>query len=144
MSHYPFHFSFFVKSHDSARKFYGGLLGCKEGRSSDTWIDFDFYGNQLSLHISEDIPVSKPCGLVDNVIVPIPHFGCILPWNEFHELAEKLQKAEIEFIIEPVIRFAGKSGEQATMFFKDTSGNSLEFKSFRHPENIFIKNSEAK
>jgi extradiol dioxygenase family protein len=137
MSHYPFHFSFFVKSLDDARKFYGVMLGCPEGRSTDTWVDFDFHGNQLSMHVCDDIPQSKPCGVVDTIVVPIPHFGCILPWDEFHALAEKLESEKIEFIIKPTIRFAGEPGEQATMFFKDTSGNSLELKSFRHPEHIF-------
>lgn len=140
MSHHPFHFSFFTKSINSARKFYGELLGCREGRSTGSWIDFDFYGNQLSLHINDEIQEAKPCGFVDTIVVPIPHFGCILPWDEFHSLADKLLKAEIEFIIKPTIRFAGEPGEQATMFFKDNSGNSLEFKAFLHPENVFAKN----
>jgi extradiol dioxygenase family protein len=137
MSHYPFHFSFLIKSIESARDFYGGILGCREGRSTDTWVDFDFYGNQLSMHVSKEIPESKPCGIVDTIVVPIPHFGCILPWNEFHSLAERLESNNIEFIIKPTIRFAGEPVEQATMFFKDTSGNSLEFKAFKHPEHIF-------
>lgn len=140
MSHYPFHFSFFVKSLDSARRFYGAVMGCKEGRSTDTWVDFDFYGNQLSMHISEQISESKPSGFVDTIVVPIPHFGCILPWDEFHRLASKLENAEVEFIIKPTIRFAGQAGEQATMFFKDYSGNSLELKSFKNPDHIFTVN----
>lgn len=143
MPQYPFHFSFLIKSIDSARKFYGELLGCREGRSTDTWVDFDFHGNQLSMHVSGDIPESKPCGIVDTIVVPIPHFGCILPWNEFHGLAEKLEANNIEFIIKPTIRFAGEPGEQATMFFSDTSGNSLEFKSFKNPEHIFTAQTNS-
>lgn len=137
MSNYPFHFSFLVTSLDDARNFYGKILGCREGRSTDSWVDFDFYGNQLSLHISDEVPESKPCGVVDSVIVPIPHFGCIMPWEEFHSLSGKLLNESVEFVIKPYIRYAGQPGEQATMFFKDPSGNSLEIKSFRNPGHIF-------
>jgi extradiol dioxygenase family protein len=144
MSRYPFHFSFLVKDLLSTRRFYGEILGCPEGRSSDSWVDFNLGGNQLSMHVSEKIPESFPCGVVDSVIVPIPHFGCIMPWDEFHVLAEKLHKEKVEFIIEPGIRFAGQPGEQATMFFKDPSGNSLEIKSFKNPEHIFTLNVKQK
>lgn len=140
MPNYPFHFSFLVNSLESSREFYGKLLGCKEGRSTNTWVDFDFYGNQLSLHLSDNVPESMPCGVVDTIIVPIPHFGCILPWDEFHTLAGKLEKENTEFIIKPTIRFAEQPGEQATMFFKDPSGNSLEIKSFKKPGHIFTPN----
>ena len=139
MANHPFHFSFFVTGIEQARKFYGEVLGCPEGRSTDAWIDFDFYGNQLSLHTTESVPEAKLCGEVDTIKVPIPHFGCIIPWDDFHNLAEKIEKAGTEFIIKPTVRFAGEPGEQATMFFKDGCGNSVEMKSFRHPEHIFTK-----
>jgi len=139
MANHPFHFSFLVTGVEQARKFYREVLGCPEGRSTDTWIDFDFYGNQLSLHTTDSVPEAKLCGVVDTITVPIPHFGCIIPWDEFHDLAEKLEKAGTEFIIKPTVRFVGEPGEQATMFFKDGCGNSLEMKSFRHPEHIFTK-----
>ncbi len=145
MPRYPFHFSFLVKDLDSTRKFYGSILGCPEGRSADSWVDFDFYGNQLSMHVSPTVPESKPIGVVDTIIVPIPHFGCIVPWDEFHKLAENLQaSAEVEFIISPMIRFAEEPGEQATMFFKDFSGNNLEIKSFKNPEHVFTVNNPPK
>lgn len=139
MNHYPFHFSFLVTDLDSTRKFYGELLGCIEGRSTDTWVDFDFYGNQLSCHTNNIIPPSIECGVVDSIIVPIPHFGCILPWEEFHSLEIRLREFGINFIVKPTIRFAGEPVEQATMFFKDFSGNSMEFKSFKNPEHIFTQ-----
>lgn len=141
MTLYPFHYSFLVKDLESTRKFYGDTLGCTEGRSSDSWVDFNFGGNQLSMHVSDKVPESVPCGVVDKIIVPIPHFGCVYPWNEFHSLAEKLKASDVEFIIEPTIRFAGQPGEQATMFFKDPSGNSLEIKCYRNPEHIFTVNN---
>lgn len=140
MPNYPFHFSFLVTSLDESRKFYSNILGCQEGRSTDTWVDFDFYGNQLSMHVCDNIPETKPCGVVDTIVVPIPHFGAILPWDEFHSLADKLVKENVEFVIKPTIRFAQQPGEQATMFFKDPSGNSLEIKSFKNPEHIFTPN----
>ena len=140
MPAYPFHFSFLVKDLTSTRKFYGQILGCAEGRSSDSWVDFNFGGNQLSMHVSEKVPESIPCGVVDHVIVPIPHFGCIMPWDEFHKLADKLHAEKVEFIIAPSIRFAGQPGEQATMFFKDPSGNSLEIKCYKNPEHMFTLN----
>lgn len=141
MSNYPFHFSFLVKDLDSTRKFYRDILNCTEGRSTDTWVDFDFYGNQLSCHTHNVIPESIECGVVDSVIVPMPHFGCILPWEDFHSLAHRVSENNIDFVIRPHIRFAGEDSEQATMFFKDFSGNSLEFKTFRNPEHIFTRQS---
>jgi extradiol dioxygenase family protein len=137
--HYPFHYSFLVKDLNSARKFYGEILNCKEGRSSDTWVDFDLFGNQLSCHLSDIIPPSVDCGIVDKIVVPIPHFGCIIPWYDFNELTKRLINAGIEFLIKPTVRYAGEQAEQATMFFKDFSGNALEFKSFKNPEHIFTK-----
>jgi extradiol dioxygenase family protein len=137
MGNLPFHFSFLVKDLGSTRKFYTEILGCREGRSFETWVDFDLYGNQLSCHKYDNIPEPVNCGKVDKITVPIPHFGCILPWDEFNRLAKKIEDNNIEFVIKPTIRYANEPGEQATMFLKDFSGNCLEFKSFKHPENIF-------
>ena len=146
MSHHPFHFSFLVKDLDSTRKFYRDILNCKEGRSTATWADFDLFGNQLSCHISDVIPPSVDCGFVDGIVVPIPHFGCIIPWDDFHDTSKRLADADVTFLIKPTIRYAGEPGEQATMFFKDYSGNALEFKSFRNPKHIFtgFQYNEAK
>ena len=134
-----FHLSYTVTDLDSARKFYGELLGCQEGRSTETWVDFNFFGNQLSLHVGEVVKRSKTTSKVDDISVPIPHFGCVLDWNTFHNLADKLKSAGIQFIIEPTIRFKGMHGEQATMFFEDYSGNAIEFKTYRNPSEVFSK-----
>ena len=134
-----FHLAYTVTDLDSARSFYGELLGCQEGRSTDTWIDFNFFGNQLSLHLGKVIKRSKTTSKVDDISVPIPHFGCILDWDSFHDLADKLKSARVLFIIEPTIRFKGMSGEQATMFFEDYSGNVIELKAYRNPSEIFSK-----
>ena len=135
----PFHFAFLVKDLSSTRKFYGEILSCKEGRSTDTWIDFDFFGNQISAHVNNEIPSSIDCGHVDDIIVPIPHFGAIISWDEFQRLTERLKAANVPFMIEPRIRYAGQPGEQATMFLKDFSGNAIEFKSFKNAEHIFTR-----
>ena len=132
-----FHLAYTVSDLESTRKFYGDLLGCKEGRSTESWVDFDFFGNQLSLHIGQTIKELESDSRVDNVEVPLPHFGCILDWDLFHNLADKLKLAGIVFIIEPTIRFEGMPEEQATMFLKDYSQNALEFKSFRNPNEVF-------
>lgn len=137
MKKLPFHYSFLVKDIESTRKFYGEILGCREGRSTSLWIDFDFYGNQISLHVSDKIPESYSVGIVDGILVPVPHFGCILPWEQFNTLADKLKAHNIEFIIPPTVRYPGEAAEQLTMFFRDFSGNCLEIKSFRNPEHIF-------
>ena len=134
-----FHLAYTVTDLDSARSFYGELLGCQEGRSTDTWVDFNFFGNQLSLHVGEVVKRSKTTSKVDDISVPMPHFGCVLDWNTFHNLADKLKSAGIQFIIEPTIRFKGKSGEQATMFFEDYSGNAIEFKTYRNSSEVFSK-----
>ncbi len=141
MNNLPFHFSFLVKDLESTRNFYNEILGCKEGRSTETWVDFDFFGNQLSCHKYEKIPEPIECGFVDKIRVPIPHFGCILPWNEFNRLAKKIGESNAEFVIKPTIRYAGEPAEQATMFIKDFSGNCLEFKSYKNPEHIFTAHS---
>ena len=132
-----FHLAYTVRDLESSRKFYGDLLGCQEGRSTESWVDFDFFGNQLSLHIGQTIQELESDSRVDNVEVPLPHFGCILDWDLFHNLADKLKSAGIVFIIEPTIRFKGMPGEQATMFLEDYSQNALEFKSFRNPNEVF-------
>ena len=132
-----FHLAYTVRDLESTRKFYGDLLGCQEGRSTESWVDFDFFGNQLSLHIGQTIKELESDSRVDNVEVPLPHFGCVLDWELFHNLADKLKSAGIVFIIEPTIRFKGMPGEQATMFLEDYSQNALEFKSFRNPNEVF-------
>jgi len=134
-----FHLAYTVTDLDSARSFYGELLGCQEGRSTDTWVDFNFFGNQLSLHVGEVVKRSKTTSKVDDISVPMPHFGCVLDWNTFHNLADKLKSAGIQFIIEPTIRFKGMPGEQATMFFEDYSGNAIELKTYRNPSEVFSK-----
>ena len=134
-----FHLAYTVNDLDSARSFYGELLGCQEGRSTETWVDFNFFGNQLSLHLGEVVKRSKTSSKVDDISVPIPHFGCVLDWDSFHDLADKLQSAGIQFIIEPTNRFEGMPGEQATMFFEDPFQNALEFKAYQNPSEVFSK-----
>ena len=134
-----FHLAYTVTDLDSARRFYGELLGCQEGRSTDTWVDFNFFGNQLSLHVGEVVKRSKANSEVDNISVPIPHFGCVLEWNSFHDLVDKLQSAGIKFIVEPNVRFKDLPGEQMTMFFEDYSGNAIELKAYRNPTEVFSK-----
>ncbi len=135
----PFHYAFKVKDIESTRSFYVGLLGCTEGRSAKTWIDFDFYGNQLSAHLSDSIPPADYCGEVDGVKVPIPHFGCILSREDFEAVQRSLEDNGAEFIIRPCIRYPGSPGEQLTMFVCDPSGNALEFKAFRNEEELFSR-----
>ena len=132
-----FHLAYTVNDLDSTRRFYGDLLGCQEGRSTESWVDFDFFGNQLSLHIGQTIKELESDSRVDNVEVPLPHFGCVIDWDLFHNLADKLKSAGILFIIEPTIRFEGMPGEQVTMFLEDYSQSALEFKSFRNPNEFF-------
>jgi len=132
-----FHYAFKVKDIESTRKFYIDLLGCDEGRSTESWIDFDFFGNQLSAHISSDLSPLDYCGTVDGVKVPIPHFGCLLEQSEFKTIQKALESSDIEFIIKPQQRYAGKVGEQLTMFVLDYSGNPIEFKSYTNQEDIF-------
>ena len=134
-----FHLAYTVTDLDSARSFYGELLGCQEGRSTDTWVDFNFFGNQLSLHLGEVVKRSKTTSKVDDISVPMPHFGCILDWDSFHDLADKLKSAGILFIFESTTRFEGKPGEQATMFFEDPFQNALEFKAYQNPSEVFSK-----
>ena len=132
-----FHLAFHVTDLDRARDFYGRVLGCREGRSTDTWVDFDFFGNQISAHNTGSVMPTQNAGQVEGIAVPMPHFGAILGWDEFTALADRIRGAGIPFILEPRIRYAGQPGEQATMFLLDPSGNALEFKSFRHREHVF-------
>ena len=132
-----FHLAFKVKDISSTRKFYVDILGCNEGRSTEDWIDFDFYGHQLSAHIGKNIPEPDFCGKVDGVSVPIPHFGCILKPEEFDDLQKRLEIAGVEFIVKPRLRYKGAKGEQKTMFVFDYSGNPLEFKSFTNSNEVF-------
>ena len=140
MSLEPFHLAVPVHDLAEARRFYGGLLGCAEGRSSPHWVDFDLFGHQLVVHLDESGAVRRPIhNAVDGKDVPIPHFGVVLEWNRWHQLADSLRAAGVVFGIEPGIRFKGQVGEQATMFFQDPSGNALEFKAFRDPAQLFAK-----
>lgn len=136
----PFHLAFPVHDLEQARAFYGGLLGCPEGRSSDHWIDFDFFGHQIVAHLS---PSGRSADAATNHVdghgVPVPHFGVVLDMGTWQTLADTARAANIEFVIEPYIRFKGQPGEQATMFFKDPSGNALEFKAFADRSKLFEK-----
>ena len=134
-----FHLAFPVRDLAEARAFYGGLLGCPEGRSSDEWVDFDFYGHQIVAHLSPDETGHRATNAVDGHEVPVRHFGAILTLPQWEALAETLKAAGTAFIIEPNIRFRGQPGEQATMFFLDPSGNALEFKAFARDEMVFAK-----
>jgi extradiol dioxygenase family protein len=134
-----FHLAFPVHDLDAAREFYGGVLGCEEGRSSERWVDFNLYGHQIVTHLSDDGAGVRATNPVDADHVPVPHFGVVLEMDAWKELAEKLKAKGVEFIIEPKIRFAGEIGEQATMFFLDPSGNALEFKGFADFSRVFAK-----
>jgi len=135
----PFHLAFPVHDLASARAFYGKLLGCREGRSSATWVDFDFYGHQIVAHLvtSRTAPVGH--NPVDGDDVPVPHFGLVLGMEQWNALATRLKQAHVTFVIEPHIRFKGQAGEQATMFLLDPSGNALEFKAFADPAKLFAR-----
>ena len=136
MSLTPFHVAVPVHSLSAAREFYGGLLGCPEGRSSADWIDFDLYGHQFVCHLSTD-SVPRMANEVDGKRVPVPHYGVVLAWDDWEDLAHRLTAAGAEFIVAPGIRFAGQPGEQATLFLTDPSGNALEFKALRDPADLF-------
>jgi extradiol dioxygenase family protein len=133
----PFHLAFPVSDLQQTRRFYEELLGCSVGRASGRWIDFNFWGNQITAHLVDEEKRSEPTNHVDGKDVPVRHFGAILEWEEWGMLAEKLKANDIEFVIEPYIRFQGEVGEQATMFLYDPSGNALEFKSFKDFDQIF-------
>ena len=131
-----FHFAFNVTDLDEARRFYGGVLGCAEGRSTETWVDFDFYDHQISLHLGEPLR-TKRTGKVGDVMVPMPHFGLVLALPDWQAIARRLEAAKVEFVMEPQIRFAGQSGEQWTMFFLDPSGNPIEVKGFASLDTVY-------
>ena len=135
----PFHLAFPVHSIAAAREFYGELLGCPEGRSSDDWVDFNFYGHQIVAHLAPDEAGHRQTSAVDDHAVPVRHFGVVLPMDQWHAAAKTLTDAGTQFIIEPYIRFKGEVGEQATMFFLDPSGNALELKAFANIESLFAK-----
>lgn len=133
----PFHLAVPVHNLDECRQFYRDILGCEEGRSSNHWVDFNFFGHQFVIHYQEKKDSEIATNPVDGKHVPVPHFGVVLEWDTFEVLAKDLKSKNIEFIIEPYIRFKGEIGEQATMFFKDPSGNAIEFKSFKDMSMIF-------
>jgi extradiol dioxygenase family protein len=135
----PFHLAFPVHDLEAARAFYGGLLGCPEGRSAAEWIDFDFFGHQIVAHLAEGMVPRRHSNAVDGHDVPVPHFGAVLGMEEWRALADRLSAGGTDFVVEPHIRFEGQPGEQATMFFLDPSGNALELKAMRDPGKLFAK-----
>ena len=139
MSRPRFHLAFPVHDLESARAFYGGLLGCKEGRSAETWVDFNFFGHQIVTHLSSEITPTHDTNKVNGEDIPVFHFGLLLTWQEWHELAADLKKKNIHFLIEPTIRFSGESGEQGTFFINDPSQNPIEFKAFKDESELFSK-----
>jgi extradiol dioxygenase family protein len=139
MSLPPFHLAFPVDDLAAARRFYGGLLQCPEGRSAEDWIDFNLYGHQIVAHLAPGSARQKSSNAVDGEDVPVPHFGIVLPIGEWKVLAERLVEAGTDFVIPPTVRFEGQPGEQATMFFLDPAGNALEFKAMSNPANLFAK-----
>jgi len=135
----PFHLAIPVRNLKVSRDFYSRILQLKEGRSDTHWVDYDFFGHQFVIHESKNFSQTEVVSQVDGHDVPVPHFGIVLEWEQFWEFAEHLKKQSIRFIIEPYIRFKNQPGEQATMFFKDPSGNALEFKSFKNMNQLFAK-----
>lgn len=139
----PFHIAIPVRDIAEAREFYGELMGCAEGRSSDHWVDFNFFGHQFVVHLNPNLgkegKINSHYNPVDAHAVPVPHYGVVLTMEQWEELAEKMKAANMNFVIEPYIRFKGQVGEQATMFFFDPSGNALEFKAFKDISNLFAK-----
>ena len=137
MSLRPFHLAFPVDDLAAARRFYGDLLGCPEGRSAEHWVDFDLHGHQIVAHLAPEAAPKRAAKEVDGENVPVPHFGLVLAMDDWKALAERLQTAGVEFVIEPTIRFQGEPGEQATMFLLDPAGNALEFKAMADPAKLF-------
>jgi uncharacterized protein len=133
----PFHLAFPVDDLAAARRFYGELLGCPEGRSAEEWVDFDLRGHQIVAHLAPDAVRARASNAVDGEDVPVPHFGVVLPMAEWRALADRLEEAGVEFVIPPTVRFEGQPGEQATMFFRDPAGNALEFKAMADPAKLF-------
>lgn len=136
---YPFHLAIPVYDLEAARHFYGEVLQCREGRTADLWTDYDLYGHQLVIHYKPKTEASLHHNPVDGHDVPVPHFGVVLPWDEWESLALRMKASGVSFVIEPYIRFAGQTGEQATMFFLDPCGNALEFKAFKDIGQLFAK-----
>ncbi len=132
-----FHLALPVRNLSDTRAFYIGVLGCREGRASSTWVDFDFFGHQLSAHLVPTPQHTAYHNPVDGKDVPVPHFGVILGWGEWQKLAKRLETDEIGFVIAPCTRFRGQAGEQATLFLRDPSGNTIEFKAFRNDAEVF-------
>jgi len=139
MSAPPFHLAFPVADLAQARAFYGGLLGCPEGRSDAEWIDFNFYGHQIVAYLAPREARLSATNSVDGDAVPVRHFGLVLPMPEWEQMRDKLAAAGVRFIIEPQLRFQGTIGEQAAMFFLDPSGNAIEFKAFKDPAKLFAR-----
>ena len=135
----PFHLAFPVRDIAEARAFWGGLVGCPEGRSAPDWVDFDFYGHQIVAHLAPEAAQAGASNPVDGHDVPVPHFGIVLTLEDWQALADRLTAAGVTFAIEPHIRFKNEPGEQATMFFLDASGNALEFKAFADDAQVFAK-----
>ena len=140
MSLPPFNLAFPDDDVGPARRFYGERLGCREGRSAEEWIDFDLHGHQIVAHLAPQSAPQRATNEVDGEHVPVPHFGIVLPMEEWKRLAERLETAGVEFVIEPTVRFEGQPGEQATMFLLDPAGNALEFKAMADPAKLFAKN----
>lgn len=139
MSPPPFHLAIPVTDIAAARAFYGGLLGCREGRSAEDWVDFDFHGHQLVVHRTAGRPAPAGHTPVDGEAVPVPHFGLVLPMAEWEALVARLEAGGATFLLPPTVRFRGSAGEQATVFVADPSGNALEFKAMARPENLFAR-----
>jgi len=137
MSLQPFHLAIPVSNLSEARSFYTDILAFEEGRSSDHWVDYNFFGHQLVIHLDPNHKGVMVANAVDGKNVPVPHFGVVLEWNDFDAFANRIRQKGIHFIIEPYLRFEGLPGEQKTLFFKDPSGNALEFKSFKHLSELF-------
>lgn len=135
----PFHIAIPVHNLEECRKFYGDILQCEEGRSSDQWVDFNLFGHQLVIHYKPRSEEELHTNPVDGKDVPVPHYGVVLPWEDFVPFAAHLRNKGVAFIIEPYIRFEGEVGEQATMFFLDPAGNALEFKAFKNIDQLFAK-----
>lgn len=135
---HPFHLAIHVRDLDKAREFYSGVLGCTEGRSTATWVDFDFFGHQLSLHLGHPFATTDT-GHVGDHLVPMPHFGLVLPLADWQALAARLTAAGVDFVLAPQVRFQGEPGEQCTMFIRDPSGNPIEVKGFPEASGIFAR-----
>jgi len=131
-----FHFAFNVTNLETARDFYGDILGCKEGRSTATWVDFDFFGHQISLHLGEPL-TTRATGRVGEHLVPMPHFGLIMDLSDWQALAKRLTDKDVQFLIEPTVRFKGEAGEQYTLFFYDPFGNPIEMKGFADVDSVY-------